>query len=162
MEASRLPASKVTVVSDEAPLNASFPMEVTLDGIVMAVSKLEFMNALVPMEARLLPVSKVTVASFPAPEKAKFPMVVTEAGIVIEVSAFGPEPVMDVTFAGIVTAPKHSLLMKATLLVIVKVPEVEQFTVPLVSSYVVACAGVEIEANSNAEIVTIGTNSLRI
>ena len=62
---------------------------------------------------------------------------------------------IEVTPAGITTAPAHEVPLDTTPEVIVKVPPPPQLSV------VVACTGVEIKASSSAEMVAVRTEYLR-
>ena len=63
MDASWLPAAKVTVARLLAPSNVFAAMDVTPAGMVMAVSALALIKAAYPMDVSWLPAAKVTVVS---------------------------------------------------------------------------------------------------
>jgi hypothetical protein len=62
MDASWLPAAKVTVVRLLVPKNARDPMDVTPAGMVIAVRDKAKWNAYIPMDVSWLLAAKVTVA----------------------------------------------------------------------------------------------------
>ena len=81
------PDGMVMAVRARAPANALAPMDVTPAGMVMAVRALAPKNAFAPMDVSLLPAAKVTVARLLALLNAPAPMDVTPAGMVMAVSA---------------------------------------------------------------------------
>ena len=74
-------------------MNAEFPMEVTLLGIVTAVSEVQSLKAISPREVTLF--GMLIDASEVQPLNAQFPMEMTLLGIVTEVSVAHPENALD-------------------------------------------------------------------